>query len=341
MRAAQLDEYGGRLALCDVPDPQVRDAHDVVVRVGGAGLCRTDLHILDGQLSGFFDVQLPYTLGHETAGWVEEVGPEVGNVRAGDAVLLHPEATCGACRPCRDGRDMYCSDSRSPGFNVDGGFAEFVLVNDRTLVPLTPDQDPVAVAPLADAGLAAYRAVRKAAPALGPGTRVAVLGCGGLGHLAIQLLHALTPARVLAVDVAEGGRALAAAVGADDVIEGGADAADAVLAATHGAGVDAVFDFVGDGGTPQQALGMLAKGGTYHVVGYGGTLSVPTMLLVGQELTIAGSCVGTYTELAELVALSAQGRLHLETQTFALEEIDRAVDALRAGRVRGRAVLTP
>lgn len=341
MRAAQLAAYGDSLAVHEVPEPHVRSPHDVVVRVGGAGLCRTDLHIIEGTLAGHFDVALPYTLGHENAGWVEDIGSEVRNVRRGDPVLVHPEATCGVCPPCRDGRDMYCSASWSPGFNRDGGFAELLLVNDRAIVPLAEHQAPVDVAPLADAGLAAYRAVRKAAPALGPGRSAVVLGCGGLGHLAIQMLHALSPARVIAVDVSEAGRKLAEEVGADDVLDGGASAVEAVSATTRGPGVDAVFDFVGDGDSPSQAIAMLAKGGSYHVVGYGGTVTVPTMQLVGHEITIAGSCVGTYTELAEVVMLSATGRLHVEVETFALANIAHAVNRLQGGHVRGRAVITP
>jgi NAD+-dependent secondary alcohol dehydrogenase Adh1 len=342
MRAARLTGYGSGLSLVDLPEPVVQRPHDVVVRIGGAGLCRTDLHILDGMLAGYLDVALPYTPGHENAGWVAEVGSAVTGVRAGDPVILHPELTCGVCPACRAGRDMYCRDSRSSGFNTDGGFAEYILVNERALVPLAEGAEPAAVAPLADAGLAAYRAVKRAAARLVPGSTVAVIGSGGLGHIAIQVLHSLAPARVLAIDISPTGLALAAQIGADEVIEGGGPGTiDAVHAATGGAGVDAVLDFVGDQDTPAQAFGMLAKGGTYHVIGYGGAVSIPTAELVGREITVAGSCVGSYTELVELMALSAAGRVHVHTETFRLEDITKAIDALGSGRVRGRAVITP
>lgn len=341
MKAARLAEYGAFLTIENVPDPRIAGPHDVIVRVGGAGLCRTDLHIVDGMLRGYFDVSLPYTLGHETAGWVEETGPAVRSIRAGDAVILHPEVTCGLCVACRDGRDMYCGDSRSPGFNSDGGFAEFVLVNERSVVRLNEAQEPLAVAPLADAGLAAYRAVKRAVRVLGPGTRAVVIGAGGLGHIAIQLLHALCPAEILVVDTSPMGLALASHCGADRVLEGGAGAVDAVQAATGGHGVDVVLDFVGDSDTPAQACRMLRKGGSYHIVGYGGTFAIPTAEMVGLELTVSGSMVGSYTELVELMYLSASGRVRLETEEFALADIGKAVDALQSGRVRGRAVLRP
>jgi NAD+-dependent secondary alcohol dehydrogenase Adh1 len=341
MKAARLDAYGGSLQLVDVPDPKASEPHDVVVRVGGAGLCRTDLHIIDGMLAEHFRVDLPYTLGHENAGWVEDVGADVRDIRIGDPVILHPELTCGLCPACRAGRDMYCGEPRSPGFSVDGGFAEYVRVTDRALVALAEGLEPVAVAPLADAGLAAYRAVKRCAATLRPGSTVAVIGVGGLGHIAIQLLHALAPVRVAAVDVSPVGLALAAQLGADEVIEGGAGAADAVRAITGGTGADAVVDFVGDGDSPATAVAMLARGGSYHVVGYGGSLSLPTADMVALELTIAGSRVGTYTELVELMSLAAAGKIHLQTEVYSLDEIGSAVDALASGRIRGRAVIVP
>jgi NAD+-dependent secondary alcohol dehydrogenase Adh1 len=236
---------------------------------------------------------------------------------------------------------MYCRDPRSPGFSVDGGFAEYLRVSDRALVALPEGLEPVAVAPLADAGLAAYRAVKRCAAALGPGSAVAVIGVGGLGHIAIQLLHALCPARVVAVDVSPVGLALAAQLGADEVVEGGAAAVESVCASTSGTGVDAVIDFVGDADTPALALAMLARGGAYHVVGYGGSLNVTTADLVASEITVAGSRVGTYTELVELMALAAAGRVHLQSEVYGLDDIGAAVEALASGRIRGRAVIAP
>jgi NAD+-dependent secondary alcohol dehydrogenase Adh1 len=236
---------------------------------------------------------------------------------------------------------MYCRDPRSPGFSVDGGFAEYVRVSDRALVPLADGLEPAAVAPFADAGLAAYRAVKRCAADLRPGNTVAVIGIGGLGHIAIQLLHALSPARVVALDVSPVGLALAAQLGADEVVEADAGAAEAIRTMTAGAGADAVIDFVGDGEAPAQAIAMLARGGAYHVVGYGGSLNVPTADLVAMEITVVGSRVGTYTELVELMALAAAGRVHLQAQVYSLDDIVTALDALASGRIRGRAVIKP
>lgn len=236
---------------------------------------------------------------------------------------------------------MYCREPRSPGFSVDGGFAQYVRVTDRTVVPLAEGLEPVAVAPLADAGLAAYRAVKRCAATVRPGGTVAVIGVGGLGHIAIQLLHTLAPVRVAAIDVSPVGLALAAQLGADEVIEGGPGAADTVRAITGGTGADAVIDFVGDGDTPATAVAMLARGGSYHIVGYGGSFHLPTAEMVALEITIAGSRVGTYTELVELMSFAAAGKIHLETQVYSLDEIATAVESLASGRVRGRAVIVP
>jgi NAD+-dependent secondary alcohol dehydrogenase Adh1 len=155
-------------------------------------VCRTDLHIVDGQLKDVFDVDLAYTLGHETAGWIQEVGSNVRHLSVGDAVILHPLGTCGYCPACRNGNDMHCTTSTFPGVNIDGGMADVIRVNARSLVRLADGIHPRDVAALADAGLTAYHAVKKAVSRLTPGTSAAVIGCGGLGHIAIQLLRSMT-----------------------------------------------------------------------------------------------------------------------------------------------------
>src|SRR6266511_6330513 len=180
MNAVRLHRYDERPVVEQVPEPEVTGPHDVIVRIGGAGLCRTDLHIVEGQWKEKTGVELPYTLGHENAGWVHEVGSDVTNVAAGDTVIVHPFMSCGFCRACRAGDDMHCSDGRFPGISVDGGFADLLRTNARALVKLDPSLQPKDVAALADAGLTAYHAVKKAATILYPATKAVVIGAGGL-----------------------------------------------------------------------------------------------------------------------------------------------------------------
>ena len=192
MRAVRVHEYHQPPSIDEVPDPQITGPHDVIVKIGGAGLCRTDLHIRDGDWADLQNPDLPYVIGHENAGWVAEVGDAVTNVAVGDTVILHPQPSCGLCLACRAGRDMQCTGGAFfPGLSDnDGGMAEYLRTTARACVKLDPDTDPVAVAALADAGITAYHAVRKAVPLLWPGSTAVVVGAGGLGHIGIQALAA-------------------------------------------------------------------------------------------------------------------------------------------------------
>ncbi len=218
MRAVRLHHYGERPVVEEVPEPVLRGPHDVLVEVGGSGLCRTDLHIVQGQWADRSRVSLPYTLGHETAGWVREVGSGVEHLQAGDAVILHPLMTCGFCRSCRAGDDVHCQASAFPGIDTDGGMAELVRTTARSVVKLEPDTQPGNVAALADAGLTAYHAVKKALPLLYPGTTCVVIGAGGLGHIGIQCLRALSATRIITIDANPAALQLAADWGSDEAI---------------------------------------------------------------------------------------------------------------------------
>ena len=201
MKAVRLHAYNEKPTIDEVDEPTVKGPLDVVVKVGGAGVCRTDLHIILGQWDEAMNPSLPYTIGHENAGWVHEVGSAVTNVAVGDTVILHPTPTCGLCRACRAGQDMHCSESIFPGLDgTDGGMAEYLLTSARACVKLDPSTQPKDVAALADAGITAYHAVRKALPLLYPGTTAVVIGAGGLGHIGIQCLAALTAANIIVVD---------------------------------------------------------------------------------------------------------------------------------------------
>ncbi|HXP14797.1 MAG TPA: alcohol dehydrogenase catalytic domain-containing protein, partial [Actinomycetes bacterium] len=201
MQAVRLHKYNERPTVDEIEEPKVEGPHDVIVKIGGAGVCRTDIHLYLGQWHELdADAPLPYTLGHENAGWVQEVGSAVTHVAPGDTVILHPLATCGFCRYCRAGDDMHCVDSFFPGLNTDGGMATYLKTGARAVVKIDPKLQPADVAALADAGLTAYHAVRKAVPLLYPGTACVVIGAGGLGHIGIQVLAALTATNVIVVD---------------------------------------------------------------------------------------------------------------------------------------------
>jgi len=338
MRAARLHGYNQPLSLDEVPEPQIQGHHDVIVRIGGAGLCRTDLHIVEGIWQEKVDVKLPYTLGHENAGWVQAVGDAVTSVREGDAVIVHPLITCGYCDACRRGEDMYCASGSFPGINTEGGFADYLRTSDRALIKLAEGVDPVDVAPYADAGITAYRAARKAAALLRPGSWAVVQGIGGLGHIALQCLHNLCAARVVAVDPSPTAQALASELGAEHVV--GADAVATVRELTGG-GAHVVMDFVGERGAERDAVSMLRQGGTHIVVGYGGRVDVPTIDVIFSEIAVVGSLVGNYTELSELMTLQAQGKVRLHTRRYALDDVRQAIDDLDHGRIKGRGVLVP
>jgi NAD+-dependent secondary alcohol dehydrogenase Adh1 len=341
MKAARLHRYHESLHVEELDEPRITDPHDVIVRVGGAGLCRTDLHIQEGQWAEKSGVELPYTLGHENAGWVHEIGSAVTNVAVGDTVIVHPLVTCGLCRACRAGDDMHCASSAFPGISADGGFADLLKTTARSVVKLDPTLHPKDIAALADAGLTAYHAVKKAASVLYPGTRVVVIGAGGLGHIGIQCLRALTPAEIIVVDPSENARALAGEVGADTTVAVDGRQVDTVLEMTDGAGAEAVIDFVGEKGAIEDGVAMLRNAGSYYVIGYGENINVPTIDIISREINFMGNLVGTYNDLDELMTLTAQGRVALHTSVYPLEAVNDAMADLDNGRLQGRGILVP
>lgn len=341
MRAVRLHAYSEAPRLEEVPEPTITGPHDVIVRVGGAGLCRTDAHIRDGWFAPAVPSELPLTLGHENTGWVHEVGAAVENVAVGDAVICHPQQSCGVCPACRIGDDMRCERGLAfNGLTRPGGFAELLKTTDRAVLRLPSGLEPAAVAPHADAGLTVMHVVRKAVPLLGPGTRVVVVGVGGLGHIGVQCLRALCAAEVIAVDPDPEALKLALDCGAHHAVA--ADGAgEQVARLTGGAGAEAVIDFVGEGDAPATSLAMVRPRGTYFVVGYGGELRVPTFNLVLPEISVVGNAVGTHDDLRELVALTAAGGVSLRTRTYPLDAFADAIADLENGRIHGRGVLVP
>ncbi|WP_382306034.1 NAD(P)-dependent alcohol dehydrogenase [Herbiconiux sp. UC225_62] len=286
---------------------------------------------------------LPYTIGHENAGWVEAIGSAVTNVAVGDKVIVHPLITCGLCRACRSGDDVHCTQSLFPGINTNGGYADFLKTSARSVVRIADSLEPADVAALADAGLTAYHAVAKAARKLRPADRCVIIGAGGLGHIGIQVLKALSASEVIVVDRNPAALELAASLGADHTVLASEDGSHVtrVLELTDGDGAEAVIDFVGEGGSTSEGVRMLRQAGDFYVVGYGENIDIPTIDVISNEINFIGNLVGSYDDLTELMVLAARGLVKLHTVTYPLDDFQRAIDDLDAGRVRGRAILIP
>lgn len=347
MQAAVLHEYDpevkAQLKLESVPEPRITAHNEVIVRVGAAGLCRTDLHVIEGVFRSAMDPNgtlLPYIMGHENAGWVEAVGSSVTTVKPGDAVICHPMQSCGVCLGCRSGEDMYCEHGVFSGLVTNGGFAEYLLTNERCLIKLREHVAPVDVAPLADAGITAYRVAKRAAKTLIPGQYCVIVGIGGLGHIALQTMQVLSGVNIIAIDRSEASRNLAAELGAACVLDSTPDVVQVVRELSKG-GAHAVIDFVGEHGVEQLCWQMLRRGGTYHLVGYGGEIRVPTAYMVDNELSIDASLVGNYMELVELMELNAAGKVKLRTKQYSLKDINVAIDDFKQGKFIGRGVIVP
>jgi len=341
VKAVRLHAFHQQPSVDDVAEPKINGPLDVIVRIGGAGVCRTDLHIIEGQWDAAMGTPLPYILGHENAGWVHEIGSAVTSVQPGDTVILHPTPTCGLCRACRAGQDMHCIASTFPGLSTDGGMAEYLLTSARACVKLDPATRPQDVAALADAGITAYHAVRKAIPLLYPGTTCVVIGAGGLGHIGIQCLAALTATRIIVVDRNPDALKLAEQLGAQHTVVADGSQVQSVADLTGGAGAEVVLDFVAEQGAENDGWAMTGRAGSYFVIGYGGTVHIPTLDIISTERNIIGNIVGSYNELAELMVLAQAGKVTLHTRTYPLDAAIEAIADLDAGRVRGRAILVP
>lgn len=334
---------------------------------------RTDIHILEGQWEEKSGVTLPYTIGHENAGWIHAVGSSVTGLAIGDAVILHPLVTCGLCRACRSGDDVHCENSSFPGINLDGGYAEYLKTTARSVIKLDANLQPADVAALADAGLTAYHAAAKAAQGLRPGEFCVIIGAGGLGHIGVQVMAAISGATLIVIDRNPDALALAKEIGADHVVLSTEDGTfvKEILDLTKGKGAEAVLDFVCEGGSMVSGVKMLRRAGNYYVVGYGENINIPTIGkflfsqscsslptlndlpwifvetdppppdIISSEINIIGNLVGSYNDLAELMVLAAQGKVKLHTQQYKLDDFQKAIDDLSAGKVRGRAILVP
>ena len=347
MKAAVLTDYDPQIqadqwvSTQDIADPQIQGDRDVIVKIGGAGVCRTDLHVVEGLWQEIAQVSLPYIMGHENAGWVEEVGRGVTQFKPGDPVICHPLVTCGHSLASRRGHDMQAENQEFPGLTRDGGYAELLRTHERALVRLPDTLAPKDVAPYSDAGLTAYRAAKKAARELVPGQTAVIIGAGGLGHIGIQVLRALCAADIIVVDRADAALKHAENFGIEHTVRADGHELERVRELTGGFGAEAVIDFVGEGDAVANGLAMTRDAGTYYIVGYGGRLEIPTMEMIVTEKTIVGNLVGTYPELVELMELAHRGRVDLATREYPLSEADQALHDLHSGAINGRGVLVP
>lgn len=343
MRALRLTEWESDPVVTEVPVPEPQGS-EVLVQVAAAGLCRTDLHIMSSP-AGAYPYTLPFTLGHESAGRVAALGPEASGVDAGDPVVVYARWGCGTCWQCANGRDNACV--RTPhgphgaGLGRDGGLAEYLLVpSARYLVP-APGLDSVRAAPLADAALTSYHAVKLSLEQLHSDSTVVVIGVGGLGHMAVQVLKAITLARIVAVDVRDGALEMARAAGAHATLSAEGLTAERIRAETGPDGASVVLDFVGNNATLALAAASVAQGGDVTFVGRGGGELRVAPGLVPYETTVRMPTWGTVAELAEVVALAAAGKIHSEAEVYDLDDAVSAYGKLRQGEVLGRAVVLP
>lgn len=346
MRAVRVLDWGRAPTLVEMPVPDPGPGQ-VRVRVAGCGLCHSDLAMAGvpeafGQAMGW---RVPFTLGHETAGHVDAVGRDVVGWAEGEAVALVSTASCGRCRRCRRGRENTCAESLvGRGYGRDGGLADHVIVDDpdRALLQLG-GLDPRLAGPLTDAGATTHHAVARVAPRVGDDGAVVVLGAGGLGVFAIQLVRALTTARIVVADPDPERRALAARRGADDVVDGvDADTVEVVRLLLGDREVDAVLDLVGTDATIGAAAALVAPGGALGVVGAGGgTLRRPWFGGLPRDADVFSFQGSDLADARGAIALAAAGRLLVDTEPFALDDAEAAFAALEAGGLTGRIVLHP
>jgi propanol-preferring alcohol dehydrogenase len=345
MRALQLIEWKHEPELREVPQPDPGPGQ-VLVRVGGAGACHSDLHLMHDFEAGMVPFDPPFTLGHENAGWVEALGDGVHGLEVGQPVAVYGPTGCGRCRRCQLGMENYCErqaelTTMAAGLGDDGGMAPYLLVRDpRHLIPLV-DLDPVDAAPITDAGLTPYHAVKRSLELLVPGSYALVIGVGGLGHLGVQILQALCPATVIAVDARESALALAADAGAAHGVLAGDGAAAEIAAITGGRGADVVLDFVGSEATVPLAVASGRSLGHITVVGIGGGSYPFSFFTVPYEAALATTYWGSIPELIEVLALAERGAIRAQIERVSLADAADAYVRLAAGEVTGRVVVVP
>lgn len=343
MKAVRFVGVGRPAEIAEVEKPEPGPGQ-VLIRIGGAGVCHSDLHILEED----FGFQPPFTLGHENAGWVEELGEGVTGFKEGDAVAVYGPWGCGHCHPCQLSMENYCENWKAlgafgGGLGYDGGMAEYMLVpSARLLIPLG-DMSPATAAPLSDAALTPYHAIKRASGALHGGSTALVIGVGGLGHMAIQLLRALAPSRIIAADIDDTKLEQAKTLGADETINTSntEEAVNAIRGITGPRGVRFVLDCIGVQQTLDLGAQVLERNSVWTIVGLGGGHHDFHHGSTPYGTTLSLPYWGSRVELMEVIEMARDGRIHAEVTEFPLEQAVDVYRKLKSGEIAGRAVLVP
>jgi propanol-preferring alcohol dehydrogenase len=343
MKAFQFVELQKPAELRDVKVPEPGPGQ-VLIKIGGAGACHSDLHILETP-AGTPGISLPFTLGHENAGWVEKLGSGATGFAVGDPVIVYGPWGCGSCPNCRVGMENYCENAgkgKAGGLGRDGGMANYMIVpSTRFLLPLGK-LDPREAAPLTDAALTSYHAVKRSMHLLGPGSTAVVIGAGGLGQMAIQVLKALSAAAtVIAVDTSSAKLETAKRMGADEALISGDDAVKRIKDMTRGQGANLVLDMVGAKPTLHMAAQISRVLGHVTIVGLGGGALPVNFHSPAKECSVASPYWGSIPELMEVVSLAEAGKIKMLVEQFPLERASEAYHLLHDGKIQGRAVILP
>ncbi len=345
MRAYRMLQWHTAPEFRDVAQPDPGPGQ-VLLKVAAAGLCHSDLHVIHEFDAGVFNAELPFTLGHENAGWVEALGPGVSGLEIGQAVAVFGPLGCGTCARCQHGDENICDNLSAQrgagwGLGVDGGLAEYMVVDSpRQLAPLG-ELNPALAAPLTDAAVTPYRAIRRSMDVLRPGSTVLVQGVGGLGHLAIQLLKHLCPAQIIAIDTKEKARRLAIELGADHAIDPGPLAAEHIRDLTKGRGVDLTLDLVGSDATLAMAFSVARAGSRIMLIGAAGGSVAYGLWATKMEVQVSSSSWGSINDLRDVIAMAERGQITPRITTFSFDQIPEAFHLLEGGILDGRAVILP
>lgn len=347
MKALRYSTIGQPPVIEDIPVPEP-EGGQVLLKVLAAGACHSDEFVMSqpAEVLDAMGIKLPLTLGHEGVGEVAALGPAAAGVEVGDKVAVFGGWGCGRCHTCVTGAEQYCERAaelgiKPPGLGNQGSMAEYMLVDDaRHLVPLD-GLDPVIAAPLTDAALTPYHAIKSVLPKLVPGSTAVVIGVGGLGHLAIQLLRALTDCQVVALDIGADKLAFAKEMGAHHAFTSDDSAVEAIREVTGGKMATAVFDIVGVQSTCTLASKMVHFQSEIVVVGVGDGAVPVGFFTLPYNTVVRAPYWGTIPELHEVLALARSGAISVETETFALDDAATVYERMHARTLRGRAVVVP
>lgn len=348
MKALRYTKIGSAPEVVEIEKPTPGPG-EILLKVTAAGVCHSDDYVMSLAEEDYLAQQypLPLTLGHEGAGIIEAFGPGVEtSLEIGEAVAVYGPWGCGHCLNCSQGKENYCTNAaaegiRPPGLGSQGSMAEYMIVDDvRHLVPIG-DLDPVKNVSLTDAGLTPYHAIKRSLPKLGAGTFAVVIGSGGLGHVGIQMLKALSGATVIVLDVSDEKLELAKHVGADVTLISDESAAGKIMEITGGLGANAVFDFVGANPTIATATSVAAMDSDVTIVGIGGGSATIGFGSIAYDAAVRVPYWGSRSELIEVFELAKAGKVDVEVQPYSLDDAPRAYEDLHAGTIRGRAVIVP